>query len=109
MNGMRWLAVAVLAVLAALPVTAREPGRQGRAASQVAGLGLLVESGPVAFEDVTFLGGVFPVWPGETKELALLNLQPGVYTLLCFFPGPDGAPHAANGMVAQFEIVAPAS
>jgi hypothetical protein len=70
-------------------------------------LGLL--DGSVAFEDVQFLGGVFPVWPGETKELALLNLEPGVYTLLCFFPGPDGAPHAVNGMVAQVEIVAAAS
>jgi uncharacterized cupredoxin-like copper-binding protein len=68
-------------------------------------MGLL--DGSVAIDDA-FIGAVAPVFPGETKELALLNLEPGVYTMICFFPGPDGAPHAANGMVAQFEIVAPA-
>jgi hypothetical protein len=65
--------------------------------------------GSVAFEDVRFVGAVAPIFPGEVKELALLNLEPGIYTMVCFFPGPDGAPHAANGMIAQFEIVAPAA
>lgn len=69
-------------------------------------LGLL--DGSVPFEEITFYGGVFGIAPGQTMELALVNLEPGVYTMLCFFPGPDGAPHAANGMIAQFEIVAPA-
>jgi uncharacterized cupredoxin-like copper-binding protein len=65
-----------------------------------------VLDGSAAFEDVVFYGAVAPIFPGETKELVLLNMEPGTYTLLCFFPGPDGAPHAANGMIAQFEIVA---
>ncbi|CAN5565547.1 hypothetical protein BH23CHL4_BH23CHL4_29820 [soil metagenome] len=64
--------------------------------------------GSVAFEDVEFIGAVAPIFPGEIKELALVNLEPGIYTMVCFFPGPDGAPHAMNGMIAQFEIVAPA-
>ncbi len=67
-------------------------------------LGLLDDS--VSFEDVAFIGGVFPVFPGETKDLALMNLEPGTYTLVCFIPGPDGAPHAVNGMIGQFEVVA---
>ncbi len=69
-------------------------------------LGLL--DGSVPFEEVTFIGIVVPIFHGETKDLALLNLEPGTYTMLCFIPGPDGAPHAANGMVTQFEIVEPA-
>ncbi len=64
--------------------------------------------GSVAFEDVTFLGVAYPIRPGETFDLAFVDLEPGVYTLVCFVPGPDGAPHAAHGMVAQFEVVAPA-
>jgi hypothetical protein len=69
-------------------------------------LGLL--DGSVPFEDVTFYGGVFGIQPGETQDIALLNLPPGTYTLICFIPGPDGTPHAANGMVVNFNIVAPA-
>jgi hypothetical protein len=38
----------------------------------------------------------------------LVNLEPGDYTLICFFPSPDGTPHAALGMVATF-TVAPAA
>jgi hypothetical protein len=65
--------------------------------------------GSVAFEDVVFIGAVAPIFPGQIAELTLVDLEPGVYTMVCFFPGPDGAPHAANGMIAQFEIVAPAA
>ena len=67
-------------------------------------MGLLDES--VSFEDVEFFGGVFDIMPGETQDLALLNMEPGVYTMLCFYPGPSGMPHAAEGMIGQFEIVA---
>ena len=67
-------------------------------------MGLLDESIP--FEDITFLGFAAPIFPGAIGRHGLLNLEPGTYTLVCFFPGPDGAPHAANGMIAQFEVVA---
>jgi hypothetical protein len=70
-------------------------------------LGLL--DGSVAFEDVVFYGGVFGVAPEQTAQFALVDLEPGIYTLVCFFPSPEGVPHAALGMVAQFEIVAPAA
>ncbi len=69
-------------------------------------LGLL--DGSLGFEEVRFLGGVFDIFPGQTADLALVNMEPGTYTLLCFYPGPSGLPHAAEGMVGQFEIVPPA-
>ncbi len=62
--------------------------------------------GSVSFEDVTFFGGVFDIMPEESVDLTMIDLAPGTYTLLCFFPSPDGQPHAAHGMVQQFEIVA---
>ncbi len=69
-------------------------------------MGLL--DGSVAFEDVTFLGGVFDIEPGGSADLTFLNLPVGTYTMICFFPSADGAPHAAHGMVQQFNIVEPA-
>ena len=42
-----------------------------------------------------------------TVDMTLVNLPPGTYELLCFFPGPDGSPHAAHGMMASFEVTAP--
>jgi hypothetical protein len=70
-------------------------------------LGLL--DGTVAFEDVVFYGGVFGIYPGQTQDLALVNMEPGTYTVLCFFTDALGTPHAVNGMIGQFEIVAPAA
>jgi hypothetical protein len=64
--------------------------------------------GSVAFEDILFYGVVAPIFPGETLDLALVNMEPGVYTILCFFPDEQGAPHAVNGMIGEFEIVPPA-
>lgn len=69
-------------------------------------LGLV--DGSVPMEDVTFLGFAAPIFPGQTADMAFVNLEPGTYTLVCFFPGPDGAPHIVNGMVAQFDVVAAA-
>ncbi|MEZ4499423.1 MAG: hypothetical protein R2839_04985 [Thermomicrobiales bacterium] len=65
--------------------------------------------GSIAEADVTFIAVAFPIYPGQTYDLSLVNLDPGVYTLVCFIPGPDGAPHIVNGMVAQFEVVAAAA
>jgi hypothetical protein len=47
--------------------------------------------------------------PGEYFEVVLVGLPAGVYTMVCFFPAEDGAPHAVHGMVRQFEITAPAA
>jgi hypothetical protein len=68
-------------------------------------LGLL--DGTVAFEDIVFVGVVANIAPGESADMTLVGLPAGKYTLLCFFPSefdPE-APHAAHGMVAEFEVL----
>ena len=42
--------------------------------------------------------------PGAEVELVLADLEPGVYTLICFVDEPDGVPHAAKGMVATLTV-----
>lgn len=70
-------------------------------------MGLLDES--ISFEDVVFIGVVANIMPGDSADMTLVNLPAGMYTLLCFFPSEsDGAPHIAHGMVAPFEVTAPA-
>jgi hypothetical protein len=64
--------------------------------------------GSIAEEDVNFIGAVVTPNTGDIADMNLVGLPVGVYTLVCFFPSPDGAPHAAHGMVAQFEVTAPA-
>jgi uncharacterized cupredoxin-like copper-binding protein len=51
-----------------------------------------------------FLGGVSPIAPGQSNELAL-DLRPGHYVFLCFVPdSKDGKPHVEHGMVKDFVI-----
>ena len=51
-----------------------------------------------------FLGGVSPIAPGGSNELAL-SLPPGQYAMLCFLPDArDHAPHIAHGMVSTFTV-----
>ncbi len=51
-----------------------------------------------------FVGGVSPLAPGKSNELAL-DLAPGHYVFLCFVPdAKDGKPHVAHGMVSDFVI-----
>jgi hypothetical protein len=62
--------------------------------------------GSLDMSQVTFYGGVFDIAPGSSADLTFLGLPVGTYTLICFFPSPDGAPHAAHGMIQQFNVVA---
>lgn len=41
---------------------------------------------------------------GESASVTFEAKDPGTYTLLCFIPGADGAPHVAKGMMAGFEV-----
>lgn len=41
--------------------------------------------------------------PGDTA-IANADLEAGSYGMLCFISGPDGAPHAFNGMAVEFEV-----
>jgi uncharacterized cupredoxin-like copper-binding protein len=52
---------------------------------------------------VEFIGQVF-VPAGTEQDLLLINLPAGEYTLACFVQGPDGQPHAMNGMVATLTV-----
>lgn len=60
-------------------------------------------------EDPTtsFLTETF-VEPGQTVEILLSFISPGVYTLFCGFETADGVSHHNLGMVAQFTVEAPA-
>ncbi len=60
--------------------------------------------GSVPEDQITFIGAVDDIAPGEAKDLALVGLPAGTYTLLCFYPSPDGVPHVALGMVATFTV-----
>jgi uncharacterized cupredoxin-like copper-binding protein len=64
--------------------------------------------GSVDMSQVTFIGGVFDIEPGASADLTLVGLPVGTYTLVCFFPSADGSPHAAHGMIQQFNVVAAA-
>lgn len=68
-------------------------------------MGLL--DGSISEEDVNFIGFIYMPTTGSMAEMTLVDLPPGQYTLVCFIPGPDGAPHAAHGMIAPFEVTAP--
>ena len=68
-------------------------------------MGLL--DGSVAEEDITFIGFVVAPNPGDRVDMTLVGLPAGMYTMLCFFPSPDGTPHVAGGMIAPFEVTVP--
>lgn len=59
--------------------------------------------GSISESDVEFIGQI-SLAPGEEGDMVLEGLEPGVYTLACFFPTEDGSPHAAHGMIAQIEV-----
>lgn len=46
--------------------------------------------------------------PGA-KTTAYTDLKAGSYALICFFPTPDGKPHFAAGMIAEFTVNAAAT
>jgi len=49
------------------------------------------------------IGGPNAVVPGDTAA-ATLDLPAGHYALVCFVPGPDGAPHFTKGMARELEV-----
>jgi len=54
---------------------------------------------------ITFAGAAFAPPGGEGS--ALLNLEAGDYSMICFVPvggGEDGPPHFTEGMVAEFTV-----
>ena len=63
--------------------------------------------GSIKDSDVEFIGQV-TVPAGTERDLLLIGLPAGDYTLACFFTGPDGVPHAMEGMITKL-VVDPAS
>jgi hypothetical protein len=64
---------------------------------------LLRAAGPDLPKEVTFIGEL-PMRPGAKGTLALVDLEPGVYTLVCLFPNPEGLPYLAEGLEATFTV-----
>jgi len=63
-----------------------------------------LRSHPFAFPDwVTFMGGPNAVIPGD-KALAMQDLHPGQYLLLCLIPNDKGVPHVALGMQKSLTV-----
>jgi hypothetical protein len=64
----------------------------------------VIEGEVDALEDATeFLGGHFAV-PGQGFDVALVDLEPGVYFLICDVGTADGTPHYHLGMVARITV-----
>ena len=60
-------------------------------------------------EGIGFLGLKVPVLPGADVRMAVPELEPGRYALICFLPdqsvpGGEGPPHFALGMVSEFKV-----
>jgi hypothetical protein len=56
------------------------------------------------FEQVQFFGFTFAE-PGQAANpLVLRDMQPGIYTLVCFVDVPEGMPHAMRGMTLEFDV-----
>jgi uncharacterized cupredoxin-like copper-binding protein len=64
-----------------------------------------LRSHPFAFPAwATFMGGPNAVIPGD-KAVAMQNLGPGQYLLLCLIPNETGVPHVALGMQKSLTVM----
>ena len=59
---------------------------------------------PALQEQVRFVGATFAEPGRAAPPLVLLDLEPGTYTMVCFVDVPEGVPHVARGMIAQFTV-----
>jgi len=66
-----------------------------------------LQTGPEAFDLVTWAGGPATVDPGASQTVTV-DLTTGTYLLLCFVPDHEGTPHMALGQLASMEVVEPA-
>ncbi len=57
---------------------------------------------------VSLTGGTGALDPGPNSEEVTLDLQPGMYVVVCFIAGPDGIPHVAKGMLKPLQVIAAA-
>lgn len=52
------------------------------------------------------VGGPNAPVPGG-KSVAILDLEPGHYAVICVIPAPDGQPHVMKGMAKEFDVTGP--
>lgn len=60
-------------------------------------------TGELTFNDIGIYAGTFAE-PGDSAQMVVLGLNPGLYYLICLVDVPDGVPHLADGMVAELTI-----
>ena len=66
-----------------------------------------MKTGPKTFPKwAVNYGGPNAPAPGA-KAVAILDLGPGHYAVLCVIPSPDGTPHVMKGMAKEFDVVGP--
>ena len=63
----------------------------------------VVESGEEPPDWMHDVAGVPALSPGRSVTVTR-TLEPATYVFLCYFPSPDGTPHAQLGMFSTFEI-----
>jgi hypothetical protein len=63
----------------------------------------VIESGGEPPDWAEDIAGVPALSPGESITVTR-TLEPGSYAFLCFFPDPEGIPHAALGMYEVFTV-----
>lgn len=63
----------------------------------------VIDSGNEPPEWMHDVAGVPALSPGQTVTVTR-DLEPGTHMFVCFFPSPDGTPHAQLGMYELFEI-----
>jgi len=56
------------------------------------------------FAQVQFFGFTYADPGAEAPPLVMVNMEPGVYTLVCFIDEPEGIPHVMRGMILEFEV-----
>ncbi len=59
---------------------------------------------PALQEQIVFVGATFAEPGQQAPPLVLFDLAPGTYTMVCFVDVPEGIPHVARGMVAEFTV-----
>ncbi len=55
-------------------------------------------------EQVQFFGFTYSEPGVEAPPLVMVDMEPGIYTLVCFIDEPEGIPHVMRGMILEFEV-----
>jgi len=56
------------------------------------------------FAQVQFFGFTYADPGADAFPLVMLDMEPGIYTIVCFVDVPEGIPHVMRGMILEFEV-----